>query len=48
MKIREGTETKSHFWPRLLASLIAFAIVSVLVFGGVKNLMGELSSVYEA
>ena len=48
MKIREGTETKSRFWPRLLALLISFAIVSVLVFGGVKNLMGELSSVYEA
>ena len=39
---------KSLFWSRLLGLLIAFAIVAVLVAGGVKNLTGELSAAYEA
>jgi hypothetical protein len=36
------------FWSRMLGLLIAFAIVAVLVAGGVKNLTGELSAAYEA
>ena len=48
MKRTQYLERKSLFWSRLLGLLIAFAIVSVLVFGGAKNLMGELSAVYEA
>ncbi len=39
---------RSLFWSRLLGTLIAFAIIAVLVFGGVRNLMGELSAVYQA
>ena len=41
-------ERRSPFWSRLLAVLITFAIIAVLVFGGVKNVMGELSEVHEA
>ena len=41
-------ERRSPFWSRLLAVLITFAIVAVLVFGGVKNVMGELSETYDA
>ena len=41
-------ERKSPFWSRLLAVLITFAIIAVLVFGGVKNVMGELSEAHEA
>jgi hypothetical protein len=40
-------ERRSPFWSRLLAVLITFAIIAVLVFGGVKNVMGELSEVHE-
>jgi len=36
----------SLFWSRLLGLLIAFAIVAVMVFGGVQQLMDELSAVY--
>ena len=39
---------RSAFWSRLLGFLIAFAIVAVLVFGGVKNLTSELSAAHEA
>lgn len=38
---------RSLFWSRLLGTLIAFAIAAVMVFGGVKNLLGELSAVHE-
>ena len=48
MKGSGGVARRSLFWSRLLGLLIAFAIASVLVFGGVKNLMGELSAVHEA
>lgn len=48
MKRRPLVEGKSLFWSRLLGLLIAFAIVAVLVAGGVKNLTGELSAAYEA
>ncbi len=48
MKHRQLVERKSLFWSRLLGLLIAFAIGAVLVFGGVNNLMGELSEVYSA
>lgn len=41
-------ERRSPFWSRLLAVLITFAIIAVLVFGGVKNVMGELSEAHEA
>lgn len=41
-------ERRSPFWSRLLAVLITFAIIAVLVFGGVKNVMGELSEANEA
>ena len=47
MKRTAVLDRKSRFWSRLLGLLIVFAIISVLVFGGVKNLMGELSAVYE-
>ncbi len=39
---------RSPFWSRLLGLLIAFAIIAVLVFGGVKNLTSELSAAHEA
>lgn len=48
MKQRPLVERKSLFWSRLLGLLIAFAIVAVLVAGGVKSLTGELSAAYEA
>ena len=48
MKGKAVTKGKSVFWSRLLGLLIAFAIVAVMVVGGVKNLMGELSAVHEA
>lgn len=48
MKRRPLVERKSLFWSRILGLLIAFAIVAVLVAGGVKNLTGELSAAYEA
>ena len=48
MKQRPLVERKSMFWSRMLGLLIAFAIVAVLVAGGVKNLTGELSAAYEA
>ena len=38
---------RSLFWSRLLGVLIAFAIAAVMVFGGVKNLLGELSAVHD-
>ena len=46
MKHRQLVERKSLFWSRLLGLLIAFAIVAMMVFGGVNNLMDELSEVY--
>lgn len=48
MKGNEIPKKKSVFWSRLLGLLIAFAIVAVMVVGGVKNLMAELSAVHEA
>ena len=48
MKHNQLVERKSRFWPRLLGALIAVAIGAVMVTGGVKNLMGELSTVHEA
>ena len=48
MKQRPLVERKSLFWSRILGLLIAFAIVAVLVAGGVKNMTGELSAAYEA
>lgn len=48
MKQRQSIERKSLFWSRLLGLMIAVAIVTLLVVGGVKNLMGELSTVYGA
>ena len=48
MKHRQLVERKSLFWSRILGLLIAFAIVAVLVAGGVKSLTGELSAAYEA
>lgn len=48
MKGTGRARPKSLFWSRLLGLLIAFAIIAVLGFGGVKNLMGELSAVYDA
>ncbi len=41
-------ERRSPFWSRLLAVLITVAIIAVLVFGGVKNVMGELSEAHDA
>lgn len=41
-------ERKSPFWSRLLGLLITFAIVAVLVFGGVKNLTSELTAAHDA
>ena len=48
MKHRQMAGRKSLFWSRMLGLLIAFAIVAVLVAGGVKSLTGELSVAYEA
>ena len=48
MKQERRVRGRSLFWSRLLGCLIAFAIIAVLGFGGVKNLMGELSAVYDA
>ena len=48
MKRNPLVERKSLFWSRLLGTLIAVAIVALLVTGGVNNLMGELSAVHEA
>ncbi len=48
MKQRSLVERKSLFWSRLLGLLIAFAIIAVLVAGGVKSLTGELSAAYDA
>ncbi len=48
MKHRQLVERKSLFWSRILSLLIAFAIVAVLVAGGVKSLTSELSAAYEA
>ena len=47
MKTTRRVAARSPFWSRLLGLLIAFAIIAVLVFGGVNNLMGELSAVYQ-
>ena len=41
-------EGRSPFWSRLLGLLITFAIIAVLVFGGVKNLTSELNAAHEA
>ena len=41
-------ERRSPFWSRLLGLLITFAIIAVLVFGGVKNLTSELNAAHEA
>ena len=48
MKEKQSVTRKSHFWSRLLGLLITFAIIIVMVFGGVKNLLVELSAVHEA
>lgn len=48
MKNRPLVERRSLFWSRVLGLLIAFAIIAVLVAGGVKSLTGELSAAYEA
>lgn len=48
MKQTGSVGRRSLFWSRLLGTLIAFAIAAVMVFGGVKNLLGELSAVHEA
>lgn len=48
MKEKQSVARKSHFWSRLLGLLITFAIIIVMVFGGVKNLLVELSAVHEA
>ena len=48
MKQRQSVDRRSHFWSRMLGLLIAFAIVAVLVAGGVRNLTGELSAAYQA
>ena len=48
MKSTGRAAVKSVFWSRLLGLLIAFAIVAVLVFGGVKNLMSELAAAHQA
>lgn len=48
MKRVGRVEGRSPFWSRLLGLLITFAIIAVLVFGGVKNLMSELSAANEA
>ncbi len=47
MKDRDFPKKRSVFWSRLLGLLIAFAIVAVMVVGGVKNLMAELSAVHD-
>ncbi|MCY4071830.1 MAG: hypothetical protein OXG60_11080 [Chloroflexi bacterium] len=47
MKGKDFPKTRSVFWSRLLGLLIAFAIITVMVVGGVKNLMTELSAVHE-
>ena len=48
MKVNDFPRRRSVFWSRLLGLLIAFAIILVMLVGGVKNLMGELSAVHEA
>ena len=48
MKRVGRVEGKSPFWSRILGLLITFAIIAVLVFGGVKNLMSELSAANDA
>ena len=48
MKTTGNVRNRSRFWSRLLGSLIAFAIVALLVFGGVNSVMNELSDVYDA
>ena len=48
MKRIGSVERKSPFWSRLLGLLITFAIIAVLVFGGVKNLTSELADAHEA
>ena len=48
MKQRQSVGRKSPFWSRLLGLLITFAIIAVLVFGGVKNLMSDLSDAHKA
>ena len=47
MKVNDFPKRRSVFWSRLLGLLIAFAIIIVMVVGGVKNLMAELSAVHE-
>jgi len=47
MKGKDFPKTRSVFWSRLLGLLIAFAIIIVMVVGGVKNLMAELSAVHD-
>ncbi|MDE2750055.1 MAG: hypothetical protein OXI34_13925 [Chloroflexota bacterium] len=48
MKRIGSVERRSPFWSRLLGLLITFAIIAVLVFGGVKNLTSELADAHEA
>lgn len=48
MKNRETVRGRSPFWSRILGLLIAFAIIAVLGFGGVRSLTGELSEAYDA
>ena len=47
MKGNDFPKKRSAFWSRLLGLLIACAIIAVMVVGGVKNLMAELSAVHE-
>ncbi len=48
MKDRGFGRGGSTFWSRLLGLMIVFAIIAVMVVGGVKNLMAELSTVHDA
>ena len=48
MKSTTNVPRSSRFWSRLLGTLIAFAIVALLVYGGVSNLMSELSAAHDA
>ncbi|MCY4466085.1 MAG: hypothetical protein OXE46_11155 [Chloroflexi bacterium] len=48
MKSTDNVRNRSRFWSRLLGVLITFAIVALLVFGGVQGLMSELTDAYDA
>ncbi|MCY4145781.1 MAG: hypothetical protein OXE95_07100 [Chloroflexi bacterium] len=48
MKSTENVRNRSRFWSRLLGVLIAFAIATLLVFGGVQGLMSELADAHDA